>query len=291
MMGGEISVQSEGIEGKGSTFRVTLKNVPVSGILKEVEIRTGEDLDVDRVRFEKALVLVVDDSEMNRRLLREYLIDSDIDVIEAKNGKEAVDLVKNCRPDLVLMDMKMPVMDGCEATRILKADEELKKIPIIIITASAMKGQEEVIKKAGNDGHLSKPMSKSDLIHQLMRFLPYSTLKTAEPTPSTGTPDREDIDSLSPEITAKLPELLSILGSDDLTNRWKKICKTQILDEIHDFSREIRQLGTQYRLHILRNWGDRLFNDLQAYDMQKLAGTLASFPELIKEIEAKYNET
>jgi signal transduction histidine kinase/FixJ family two-component response regulator len=279
MMDGEISVQSE--EGKGSQFQVTLKNVTVTKVPKEA----GRDIkpDVKNVRFKKALILVVDDKESNRRILIEYLNDSPMDFIEAENGKEAVELAKQNHPDLVLMDMRMPVMDGCEATGILKADEKLNKIPIIIITASAMKEQWGEIKKAGGDVFLNKPINKSDLIIELMHFLPYSPAESPEPTEPTALTSSRPI---SPGARAKLPELLAILKNRDITRRWEKLSVTFIVDEIEDFSMEMKKLDQTCHSGLLSDWADRLLNRLQTYNVVKIQETLAYFPVVIKEITA-----
>ncbi|MCP5102235.1 MAG: response regulator, partial [bacterium] len=280
MMGGEISVRSE--EGKGSTFRVTLKDITVP------EVPRGQEMDikpdVEDVRFEKALILAADREEYNRRLLAEYLAGSPIDLIEAQDGREAVDMVRKYRPDLVLMDKKMPVMGGCEAVKILKADEKLKNIPVIIVTASALTEEWPEIEQAGADGHLNKPLSKSDLIIELMHHFPYSirpdgrSTETAEQKNGSPTP-------LSPENRAKIPELLAILQSNDLNHRLQTLNKTLILDEIEEFSKEIKELGLVYHAGVLTNWADRLYDDSQTYDPGKMHATLAAFPGIIKEIE------
>jgi CheY-like chemotaxis protein len=167
MMGGEVSVESE--EEKGSIFSITLKNVVIPSLVQDAPgTHPG---DVETVNFKKATLLIVDDKEMNRRLLIEFLGNYEFHIIEAENGKEAIDKARQHRPHLVLMDVKMPVMDGCEATKRLKKDKDLADIPVIIITASALKEQEPVIKQAGADGHLNKPVRKSDLIKELKRFL------------------------------------------------------------------------------------------------------------------------
>jgi signal transduction histidine kinase/ActR/RegA family two-component response regulator len=297
MMDGEISVKSE--KGQGSTFRVTLKNVTVSKVPKGAvrEIKP----DVETVRFEKALILVVDDKESNRKILTEYLAGSPLDFIEAGNGKEAVELAKQHRPDLVLMDMRMPVMDGCRATQILKADEKLKKIPVIFITASAMKEQWEEIKKAGGNAFLNKPISKSDLIIELMHFLPYSPADSPEPGKSTvlnRLPGIEGKDKkaispgpIAPEVRAKLPELLAILQNRDITRRWEKLCVTLIVDEIEDFSMEMKKLDQTYGSGLLSNWADGLLNRVKTYDVVKIQETLAYFPRVIKEISALFENS
>ncbi|MGD2088596.1 MAG: two-component regulator propeller domain-containing protein [Candidatus Aminicenantes bacterium] len=289
MMGGEISVQSRGEPGKGSTFILTLKNVSVSNVLTgkaNVEEPVREDL-----RFKNTLILVADDKESNRQLLAEYLSYPGIAVIDAENGKIAVEMTRLYRPNLVLMDLKMPVMDGIEATRILKADKELKNIPIIIITASAIKEQEPEVKKAGGDAYLDKPVSRTQLMAQLKRFLPFSVGESTEYEYIESPASPASMASPGIEFKKKadqLPQLLSILKGD-LSLRWEKISKTHIIDDIDTFSKEIRQLGEQYHLEVLKNWADLLINDLQTFDMQKVARTLGHFPEIIRETERKYN--
>jgi ligand-binding sensor domain-containing protein/CheY-like chemotaxis protein len=280
MMGGEISVQSE--VGKGSTFRVTFKNIAVSSVLKETEPR--KRLDADAIRLGKATILVVDDKSLNRRLLVRFLVRQDVNIIEAGNGQQALELARQHRPDLVLMDVKMPVMDGYEAAKILKTDERLKSIPIIFITAYGMEEQQSKMEKAGADGQLTKPVSKLEFMAQLIRFLPYSSV---EPKNKTEPDNKEEKIlaplPLSPKIKEKIPGLISILEQAFIP-RWEKISKTFLLDDIESFSTEIKELGIQYRLKILENWGDQLFNMVQTFDMQKVTEILEDFPGLIKKI-------
>ncbi len=287
MMGGEISVQSE--EGAGSIFKVHLKNIEIStntGKLKEPE-NISSPLDVNNIQLGKATILIVDDKLYNRRLLVKFLDYPGITILEAENGLEAVEMAKRHRPDLILMDVKMPVMDGYEATLILKADEQLKSIPVIAVTASAMKEQEIEIKKSGSDGYLKKPVSKLELMSQVIRFLPYSLSSTAAIAASPGTVAPEDHNLspglLAPGITEKLPGLTAILQGD-LIRQWERISKTFLLDEIEEFSKKTRELGDQYCIKILGDWGIRLLKAVQSYDMQKVAQTLVYFPELVKVI-------
>jgi signal transduction histidine kinase/CheY-like chemotaxis protein len=282
MMGGDISVQSA--VGKGSIFRATLKNAAVSSPPKEFAALLP--LDADAIRLGKATILIADDGELNRLLMTEFLDDQAVDIIEAEDGQQAVEMARRRRPDLVMMDVKMPVMDGYRATQILKTDEQLKSIPVIFITAYAMKEQQQQMEKAGGDGFLTKPVSKLELMGQLIRFLPYSS-KEPEDKPETEIKEEEVLPAvpLSPEIKAKTPAVISIL-QNDFTARWETISKTFMLDEIENFSKEIRELGIQNGLKILENWGNRLFNDVRKYDMQKVTNTLAYFPGLIKEISA-----
>ncbi|MCP4694963.1 MAG: response regulator, partial [Desulfobacterales bacterium] len=121
------------------------------------------------VRFEKASLMVVDDNETNRSLLKEMLESYEFTIVEARNGKEALAAVKSASPDLILMDMKMPVMDGYEAARALKPDEDFKAIPVIAVSASVMRDSEILVKEAGCDAFLTKPIRTRRLVSELMR--------------------------------------------------------------------------------------------------------------------------
>jgi len=116
-------------------------------------------------------ILIVEDEFRNRKLLRDVLKRFGYDVVEASDGHEAVEMVKTWRPDLILMDIQMPVMDGFEATRIIKKDPETSHIPIIAITAYAMEGDRERILQAGCDGYISKPIEIKDFLAKIESFL------------------------------------------------------------------------------------------------------------------------
>ena len=120
-------------------------------------------------------------------LLSEILSIYGLAVLEATNGKEAINIVKSQNPDIILMDLRMPVMDGYEAIKILKADSKLKNIPVIVLTASAMKTSEEDIKKIGSDGYLRKPISRPELLAELKKYLKFEIIPKDE-TISGSTP-------------------------------------------------------------------------------------------------------
>jgi CheY-like chemotaxis protein len=115
-------------------------------------------------------VLVVEDVEMNRELMVQLLEDQ-YEVIEAVNGEEGVEAAERERPELILMDLSLPVMNGWEATRRLKADPELKSIPVIALTAHAMKGDRETALAAGCDDYLVKPIDEDELMEKMAKFL------------------------------------------------------------------------------------------------------------------------
>ena len=117
------------------------------------------------------LILIVEDEPKNITLLRDLLQVSGYSTIEATDGKQGVELAKARKPDLILMDIQMPEMDGLEATRILKADATTSNIPVLALTSYAMKGDEERILEAGCDGYLAKPFNIQELLKTVAEYL------------------------------------------------------------------------------------------------------------------------
>jgi len=117
-------------------------------------------------------ILVVEDQADNRAILRDLLTSVGFEVIEAANGKEGVAMAGAERPDLILMDIQLPVMDGYEATRRIKANAELAAIPLIVVTSYALSGDAEKAKAAGCDAYVTKPYSPKQLLATVREFLP-----------------------------------------------------------------------------------------------------------------------
>ena len=116
-------------------------------------------------------VLLVEDNEMNRDMLSRRLIRRGFDVVFAVNGKQGVDLARSEKPDIILMDMSLPIMDGWEATRCVKADDATRSVPVIGLTAHAMSGDREKALEAGCDDYDTKPVEFDRLIGKIERLL------------------------------------------------------------------------------------------------------------------------
>ena len=117
------------------------------------------------------LILVVDDYQDAREMYAEYLQFSGFRVAEARNGNEAVTQALSLRPDLILMDLSLPGMDGWEATRVLKADDRTRHIPVVALTGHALAGASEGARKAGCDSFVTKPCLPDDLVVEVRRML------------------------------------------------------------------------------------------------------------------------
>ncbi len=159
MMNGQISVEST--QGKGSIFEVKLHDIDIAST-----VASGFDNSISDVEIalKDLKILIVDDIELNRKLVREYLGTNNLDIYEAEDGRQAIQMATEIIPDLILMDMKMPVMDGYEATPKILEINQLKNVPIIALTASAMKGDEDKILSIGCKGYLPKPVEKKCIV-------------------------------------------------------------------------------------------------------------------------------
>jgi two-component system, cell cycle response regulator DivK len=128
------------------------------------------------------LVLLVEDNEVNRYLARFLLEHGGFTVVTANNGLEAIEQARARRPDLILMDIQMPVMDGYEATRQLKADADLNAVPVVALTAYAMPHERERALAAGCVGQIEKPIDTRSFVAQLRGFLAGAGSTPGEPS-------------------------------------------------------------------------------------------------------------
>jgi two-component system, cell cycle response regulator DivK len=116
-------------------------------------------------------ILVVEDQPDNRKILRDVFARTDYEIIETENGEEALAALAKTRPDLILMDIQLPIMDGYTATRRIKADPALKSIPIIAVTSYALSGEEKKAREAGCDDYIPKPYSPRELLAKVRQYL------------------------------------------------------------------------------------------------------------------------
>lgn len=282
LMGGEISVKSE--VGKGSTFTVLLKDVRV---LTEQEIAADdESFDYSGITFENQRLLVVDDEEKTRQIIKDYLEGANIQVMEAENGFEAVEMVKKYRPELVLMDIKMPGMDGIAATQKIREDEELKEIPIFAFTA--FKTDQVDVEKYGKmfERYIFKPLSKAKLFFELKRFLRHKILEK-EHEEYEQQDEFENIE-LSSSDKKILPDIIREL--EEYRGMWEYAFKSNNFNEYKAFGQKIKESGDKKNVEFLSNYGQAIISNAELSRIKKVKAFLGHFPGLIQALKLNLQE-
>ena len=116
-------------------------------------------------------ILIVEDNDLNMKLFNDLLQANGFDTVQTRDGRKAMDLALEHHPDLILMDIQLPEISGLEITKMIKENEKLKDIPVVAVTAFAMKGDEEKIRQGGCEGYIAKPISVPDFLETIARFL------------------------------------------------------------------------------------------------------------------------
>ncbi|MFP4529616.1 MAG: ATP-binding protein, partial [Candidatus Kapaibacterium sp.] len=275
MMGGSISVVSE--PGQGARFSVYFAEVSVSGdaTVRIVESDTSEE----NIKFTPSKILIVDDIELNRELIKNYLAGEDFELYEAENGAEAIDIAFLVRPDVILLDMKMPVMDGYEASHKLRESSELKDIPIVAVTASAMKETREAIMNICN-GYLRKPLKEKELYDELKKHLKYWIINGTTPA------DDESQHKSSLNIKGREEELRPLAeylynevlpGLDDIESGFA-------VDEIELLATRLTDDGLNYGVPQLKSIGEDLHDAVDSLDMEAMTHIFNRLREAICEL-------
>ncbi len=275
LMNGDIQVESE--PGQGSTFTVTLKNIQQP----EAEVSYLPELETENQSFifEEATVLIVDDVGHNRFLLKEYLKTSGFKTYEAVNGNEAVETTRLVLPDLILMDIRMPVMDGIEATKIIKGDALLKQTFIVALSASVMDDEIQKIQEVGFDDFLRKPVKLAELLKSLAKFLPN---KQCTQPPTFGENQvMQDVEMLNPEKVKAIEQLIK----GEFFERWKNVANGGFIDEIAIFGNDLIAAGKKYACVTLINFGESLVESTESFDVGKMKKVLNSYNDLLKKIK------
>lgn len=272
MMGGSVYVES--IQGEGSTFVLYFPEVKISE-QKELAIEPEDNL--NNITFKKSLILLVDDVANNRLLVKEFLDGSGVSIIEAENGKEAIEKAEIYKPDLILMDMKMPEMDGFEATKAIRNNPEINNTIIIGLTAFAMVSDEERILKAGLQGNLRKPIVKKELIKQLSLFLPYDETVKREEVKTD-----EDMEKLSDDIIKMLPETIARIRVE-YEELKKRISRSMRINSVKSFAEFICE-ASNGNGEIL-NYGKALSDAADSYDKQLIQAKLDEYESFIDSLE------
>ncbi|MDM8567315.1 PAS domain S-box protein [Candidatus Halobeggiatoa sp. HSG11] len=269
MMNGQICVKNN--HNRGSRFEIILWGVEITKITQE--IKQTNVFDIKNIMFEKVQILVVDDIESNRNLIVEYLSPINLEVICAENGQQALLFAKEYLPALILMDIRMPEMDGYEATKQLKGNPKTADIPIIALTASVVLDDRDKIKEHNFDGYLSKPVNISILLNQLTKYLKYTT--------ENITNDIEVDEKFSLDNVVNCPVLQDKI-TQEIVPLWEEANMGIEQEIVVKLANKLIELGNEHDVPIFISHGELLQEYIQAFDITNTLELLKELSEILK---------
>ena len=280
MMGGRVIVAS--VVGKGTIFHLRIPDVAISAqISSSPAITAPTERPVDFNTLKAAHLLVVDDHQLNRELIAGLFAGTHHRLYFGANGREAVALSRSLKPDVVLMDIRMPEMDGRAALIEIRATPGLELMPVIAVTASSF-AAEEVDLRRHFSGYVRKPFTTQALFDELALFLPRVSRTTTSASPSPEGPPHESA-SDSTARWAEMTVALHALESSD----WPGVRDSMAMSEIHSFAARLKSLGETAGCPVLNRYSAVLESFAEAYDAAGLETELARFPQLVSEIEQR----
>jgi two-component system sensor histidine kinase EvgS len=265
MMGGKITLVSE--VGVGSTFTLHMLGVDISSLAMEPEVVEASK----NVRFHPANILIVDDVEDNRNLLKECFASTDLVLFIANNGLEAVNIAKTEKLDFILMDIRMPVMDGYEAAEAIK---KFCDVPIVALTASVMQDEYERVKSTHFEGYLRKPVLRVDLFSEMMKHLRYEILEEVAEVVSTTVLSKQELQALSNAIS----ELQLLMPKCEL------ISKSNNMTEIENFANNLQAIGQAHQVTVVCEFAINLQQAVDCFDLIVIKNALSTYGKWLEQL-------
>ncbi len=273
LMDGTITVESN--VGKGSTFKIVLKNVKVSDIYHEKIKEESVN-----VTFKKAKILYVEDLEDNREIVSSYLKDKNIKLNTAETGEQALEILKTYTPDLILMDIQLPKLNGYEITKIIQGIEKLKSIPIIALTANATK---KGIAKYSSvfDDYLTKPINKDTLIKTIAKYLKHKTKKIE------GLKEIKPVNCIlelqkQKEEIGTFPDALKNTVKEELEPFQGRLLEIFSVDDLKNFAKKNQHIGEKYDTPGLKRYSEAIYASINNFDINKLKDLLKKYNDIMK---------
>lgn len=272
-MGGDLQVESA--PDKGSCFTITLPDIPES----EAETKQENEFSWNdqQMSFNEANIMVVDDIAYNRELIRSFLADTKLTVIEAMDGENCLDLLQIQKPDLILMDLRMPGLSGYETTRKIISLFEKDPMPIIAFTASSMKHDEDQIHELFDD-YLRKPVGRNELLKCLSKFLPHTTSRAG----FSETPEW-NIENLNRTQCQGFLQSFKAQSGQDF-NSLKTAFDMELLEK---FLKEIEELRRQFNINQLDSIIEGLKLANENFDYEQYEQQLWQLDKLLTEMNDK----
>ncbi|MCF6299385.1 MAG: response regulator, partial [Thiomicrorhabdus sp.] len=250
-------------------FSVVLEKIDVASVHSQHTLEQSLAFDARAIEFKTATILVVDDILDNRELICQNFIDSGIEIIQAENGQEAIEKYKQHAIDLILMDIRMPVLNGYEAAKIIKSLNP--HMPIIALTASVMQDEFEKIKRDYFDDYLRKPVLRNDLIQTLAQFLEYREVKQEAHNP---------VIELSLNKANFSEEVMQVMR-DELAELYQQAVNTNSIDDIKAFAKHVAKISGTHDCASLDVFATQLLEKVDSFDIAGMQFLLKKFEAVV----------
>lgn len=269
MMGGKIFVDST--PGIGSTFTVELYGIRIAaGMEIKQEVKVKQNVSYN---FTEGKILLVEDVDTNRQVIEYFLKPFNFRIVEATNGQEAIDVLERFTPDVILMDLHMPVMDGYQARKLIKENPKTSHIPIVALTASAIKEEVDEILKIF-DGYLRKPVTKQQLLNELARFLQHTAEEKTSESHTFSSPLFDNIES---EITDEMKKDFA----ENILPEFQIVRKSLYISKIKQFADKLSAFGKKYNYTKAIDFGNEITKQANAFKIEKIIQIFNDFQYLI----------
>jgi len=282
MLGGTIEVKSN--QNQGSYFRLFFPNIEtVNVVTKKSYVKPNLEQSLNQ--FFPLKILAIDDVFTNLILFQGYFEYTHHELLLTQDGEEGINLARQDRPDLILLDLKMPKMDGEMVIKELKKYPETKDLPVIIITASTRQEDYQKLKKIC-EGIIIKPVNRQQLIETLKKIFPINGKVENKSKIITNQPKIRE--NLTPEIKENLAKLIIELRlQQEKVNQ--DLGQTRFMNNLELLANKLLNLGQKYQYQPLVDYGNNLLIHIDNFDVENIAKSLDYFPILINSLETLIN--
>ena len=277
IMNGNITVTSK--LKKGSVFSIDFFNINYSLIDDNIDFEQ-KTLEISKVKFVKSKILIAEDVALNREMLIAFFEDYDFEIFEAEDGIKAIEQAKEHLPDLILMDIQMPELNGFEAAIEIKKDKILQNIPIIALSAYALNELEDKYNTTFND-YLKKPIQREQLIGTISKFLKNSIINTTPENEKNIDLFTQLINKINTDFAEKKYNNTFFKNLENtLYKEFNDIKETISFDETINFAKNIINFATKFDFDILKIYGNQLLTSLNSFKLRDIKKNLMFFENI-----------
>ena len=273
-MNGTLTLKSE--PGKGSVFTVHMRDIEIA--VTDIVIATEEET-TDDIIFKNADILIVDDVALNIETIETLLSGSGLNISVTSSGSDAVEKVNAHKPDLVLLDLRMPDMDGFEVAKRIRANETNKDVSIIAFTASVV-NIDRIMETGLFDDCLFKPVTIKNLKLKIAKFVDHSIIKNQQDEDS-----KEDhvLESLPEELLKNFDEFHEKMAQD-IYPAYEIFRNQLVIYRIEKFTKDLEVISGGYNFSFLKEYGESIDRSLEIFDIENIMEIIGEFPVIINRI-------